>query len=176
MEKGQIIFLNGVTSAGKTSVAKALQDRDEPLLFALSDDLFEELLSDRYMEYSGPHYWERLREVVDLEYRTARLFSDLGRHVLIDGMLLEHPAFRPHLQRVLDLFAGYPFHIVNLVCPPEICRRRNLQRGDRDEFQSREQLDMMAGDIPAALTLDTSVLSPEACAREILARFFPRHV
>ena len=29
MEKGRIIFLNGVTSAGKTSIVEALQERDE---------------------------------------------------------------------------------------------------------------------------------------------------
>lgn len=29
MEKGRIIFLNGVTSAGKTSIVEALQERDD---------------------------------------------------------------------------------------------------------------------------------------------------
>lgn len=29
MEKGRIIFLNGVTSAGKTSIVEALQDRED---------------------------------------------------------------------------------------------------------------------------------------------------
>lgn len=30
MNKGRIIFLNGVTSSGKTSIVEALQERDEP--------------------------------------------------------------------------------------------------------------------------------------------------
>lgn len=29
MEKGRIIFLNGVTSSGKTSIVEALQERDD---------------------------------------------------------------------------------------------------------------------------------------------------
>lgn len=29
MEKGRILFLNGVTSAGKTSIVEALQERDD---------------------------------------------------------------------------------------------------------------------------------------------------
>lgn len=29
MEKGRILFLNGVTSSGKTSIVEALQERDD---------------------------------------------------------------------------------------------------------------------------------------------------
>lgn len=33
MEKGRIIFLNGVTSAGKTSIVEALQEHENEFFF-----------------------------------------------------------------------------------------------------------------------------------------------
>ena len=35
MEKGRIVFLNGVTSAGKTSIVEALQDRDDVFFYVV---------------------------------------------------------------------------------------------------------------------------------------------
>ena len=44
MEKGRIIFLNGVTSSGKTSIVEALQERDEPFFYVVANDLFQEMV------------------------------------------------------------------------------------------------------------------------------------
>ena len=46
MEKGRIIFLNGVTSAGKTSIVEALQERDDIFCYVVANDLFQELVGD----------------------------------------------------------------------------------------------------------------------------------
>ena len=44
MEKGRIIFLNGVTSAGKTSIVEALQERDDVFFYVVANDLFQEMV------------------------------------------------------------------------------------------------------------------------------------
>lgn len=123
MKKGTIIYLNGVTSSGKSFVAKALrQDMD---FYYLSDDVFEDHIV--HMQYDAPHY-----------------------------------------QTVLDIFRDHPLFMVDVHCPLEICRQRNVLRGDRHENQSQEQAEQMAQNVQYHLHLDTSTLSPAQCAREII--------
>ena len=39
MEKGRIIFLNGVTSAGKTSIVESLQSQEDIFFYVVANDL-----------------------------------------------------------------------------------------------------------------------------------------
>ena len=39
MTRGRILFLNGVTSSGKTSIAEALQERDDVFFHVVANDL-----------------------------------------------------------------------------------------------------------------------------------------
>ena len=92
MKNGTVIYLNGVTSSGKTSIVEAL--RSEGLdFYYLSDDVFEDNIINT--EYDAPGYWEALAEAVFLMHKTARLFSQHGKTVVIDSMLLENEAFSP---------------------------------------------------------------------------------
>lgn len=167
MKKGPVIYLNGVTSTGKSSIAEALRQCTE--FYYLSDDIFEDYIIDP-PDYGKPGYWEKLAEAVFLMYRTAALFSDHGKTVVIDSMLLESPAFTPHYTRMLEIFRDNPLFVTEVYCPLEICRQRNLSRGDRYENQSHEQAAVMAQNVHYDLRLDTSLLSPTQCAREILRR------
>lgn len=166
MKKGMIIYLNGVTSAGKSTIAEALRQWTD--FYYLSDDIFEDNIIDT-PEYGTQGYWEKLAEAVFLMYRTAALFSNYGKTVVIDSMLLESASFAPHYQRMLEIFQDHPLLVVDVHCPLEICCQRNLSRDDRQENQSREQAAVMARDVRYDLHLDTSRLTPEQCAREIIS-------
>lgn len=48
MNKGRIIFLNGVTSSGKTSIVEALQNREDCYFYVVANDLFEQMIGDRH--------------------------------------------------------------------------------------------------------------------------------
>lgn len=74
MEKGRIIFLNGVTSAGKTSIVEALQERDDIFFYVVANDLFQEMIGDKYLR---ENYWKYLSEVIILMYHTAKCYMDL---------------------------------------------------------------------------------------------------
>lgn len=165
MTKGKIIYLNGVTSAGKTAIVDALRKIGCTDFYYLSDDIFEDNIID--IEYESSRYWHKLSEAVFLMYKTARLFSDHGKTVIIDSMLMERPEFGPHYQKALDIFAGSQLIMVHVYCPLEICRQRNLNRPDRFEYQSHEQAKVMAQNVFYDLVLDTSMLTPEDCAKQI---------
>ena len=169
MEKGRIIYLNGVTSSGKTSIVEALQVRRDVFFYVVANDLFQEMVGEEYLKED---YWKYLGEVIIMMYHTAKLFSDMGKNVLIDGILVERDGVAPHYGRMREILKDNPLDIVEVFCPPEICRRRSVERGDRYETQPDEQAELMAKDIRYSLRVDTSRLSPEECAGEILKALF----
>lgn len=166
MEKGKIIYLNGVTSTGKTSIVEALQARDDYFFYVVANDLFEEMVGDKYLQQN---YWKYLSEVIILMYHTAKLFSDMGKNVIIDGMLVERDELKPHYGQVMEIFKDNPLDIVEVYCPLEICRERNIIRGNRYEMQSHDQYHYMAKNVQHSLRVDTSVHSSTECA-DIIAR------
>ncbi|MBO5071989.1 MAG: NUDIX domain-containing protein [Eubacterium sp.] len=168
-EKGRIIFLNGVTSAGKTSIVEALQNQEDIFFYVVANDLFQEMIGEQYLRKD---YWKYLSEVIIMMYHTAKLYSDMGKHVLIDGILVERQEIRPHYQQLLDILKDNPLDIVEIYCPLDICRQRNVIRGDRYETQSQEQADLMAPNIAYSARVDTSIYRPEECAEKIIRELF----
>ena len=169
MEKGKIIFLNGVTSSGKTSIVEALQERRDQFFYVVANDLFQEMVGEQYLE---ENYWKYLSEVIILMYHTAKLYSDLGKNVLIDGILVERDEIRPHYEQLMEIMKDSPLSIVEVYCPLDICKKRNLERGDRYESQSDEQAELMSKDIKYTMRVDTSVNSPAECAEQIVKTLF----
>lgn len=169
MEKGRIIFLNGVTSSGKTSIVDALQARKDRFFYVAANDLFQEMVGE---EYLNEDYWKYLSEVIIMMYRTAKLFSDYGKDILIDGILVERPEIKPHYERFKEIVKDNPFDIVEVYCPLDICRKRNIERGDRYEAQSEEQAKIMAEDIKYSCRVDTSIYTPKECADIIIQKLF----
>ncbi len=167
--QGRIIFLNGVTSAGKTSIVEALQERDDVFFYVVANDLFQEMVGDKFLRED---YWKYLSEVIIMMYHTAKLYSDMGKNVLIDGILVERDEIKPHYQQLMEILKENPLDIVEVYCPLDICRERNIARGDRYETQSDEQHELMAQNIEYSMRVDTSVNSPEECAELIVKELF----
>jgi len=166
MRKGRIIFLNGVTSSGKTSIVEALQDREDCYFYVVANDLFQEMVGDRFLRED---YWKHLSRVIILMYHTAKLYSDLGHDVLIDGILVERPELAPHYVQLRQILADNPLRIVEVACPLDVCRARNIERGDRYESQSEEQAALMAQGIDYAMRVETNRMTPEECAQAIVS-------
>lgn len=170
-KKGRVIFLNGVTSAGKTSIVEALQERDDVFFYVVANDLFQEMVGEKFLR---ENYWKYLSEVIILMYHTAKLYSDMGKNVLIDGILVEREEIAPHYQRLMDIMKDNPLDVVEVYCPLDICRKRNVARGDRYESQSDEQHQLMAKDIRYRLRVDTSLHTSEECAEIIMKELFEK--
>ncbi len=169
MDKGRIIFLNGVTSAGKTSIVEAIQERDDIFFYVVANDLFQEMVGEKYLR---ENYWKYLSEVIIMMYHTAKLYSDMGKNVLIDGILVERDEIVPHYQQLVEIMKNNPLDLVHVYCPLDICRKRNIVRGDRYESQSDEQHKLMAKNIEYRLSVDTSLYSAEECADQIIKELF----
>ena len=169
MENGRIIFLNGVTSSGKTSIVESLQNQEDIFFYVVANDLFQEMVGENYLRKD---YWKYLSEVIIMMYHTAKLYSDMGKNVLIDGILVEREEIKPHYSQLLEILKNNPLDIVEIYCPLDSCRQRNIIRGDRYETQSQEQYDLMAENIKYSAKVDTSIYSPEECAKKIIKELF----
>ena len=167
MDKGRIIYLNGVTSSGKTSIVEALQARRDVFFYVVANDLFQEMIGEEYLKED---YWKYLGEVIIMMYHTAKLFSDMGKNEIIDSILVERDGIAPHYERMREILHDNPLDIVEVFCPLDICRQRNIDRGDRYPSQSDEQAALMAKDIAYSMRVDTGRLSPEECADVILKK------
>ena len=138
MSKGKIIFLNGVSSSGKTTLANKLIE-ELPDYFHLSGDDFDiiiEKMEDRKNKRLIP---------VETEYffhRTVAMFSDKGVNLVVDHIL--HDNFTR--EDCFKVLSDYPVVLVGVHCPVEELERREKERGDRTIGQAKKQLEFVHKD------------------------------
>jgi len=182
MKTGKIIFLNGVTSSGKSSISKAVQEIADEQFYHLSNDMFfpiaHQMLHDKYIEEAGEKATEKyMAEAIVMMYHFAKAVAEQGINIIIDGMLEERSGFMEHYKKtnydiMLGVFAGFDIFMVEVFCPLGECRRRNIARGDRGENQSCEQHEIMNKTIKYDFFVDTSVSSADECADKILKELY----
>ena len=170
---GKIIFLNGVTSCGKTTVAECVKAMCSDPIYVFSNDIFHNMVSERVYDKYESAFWTFVADTITAQYYAARGCVDAGFNVLIDGMLLDLPEYverfgRRNIELVNEIFAGCDFTLIDLTCPIEELRRRNIARGDRGVYQSDEQLSFMTKEYHADLTFDVMTVMPDETAEAIL--------
>lgn len=170
MNKGRIIFLNGLTSCGKTSVAEQMKTLCGDVLYVVSNDIFHCMVDWKFFT---DDYWKMVAHTITAQYYAARGMAEAGFSVVIDGMLLDLPAYREQFGKsnaelVKEIFAGLDVTFADFRCPPEELRRRNLARGNRGEFQSDEQARLMTKNFSFDLVIDVMKTMPDESAVRIL--------
>lgn len=170
MEKGKIIFLNGVASAGKTTLSKMLQARlAEPYYW---------LNVDEFITFStvNPHnpmtYFEKGKDPVSLFPHIIKLFSDLGVNVIADAAFVRGRRnlflAMETLNVCIEMLHEYPVLYVHVTCPLEELHRREEERFNR-HIEKSEHLntEISASDI-YDITVDTYQNTKEECADKII--------
>lgn len=164
MDKGRIIFLNGVSSCGKTSLAKVLQSKlDEPFYW-LSVDAFCNMWPEKFMQTDPIQTYLRIQSGM---HHTIRLFSDRGINTIVDHVL-EAPY--KTMEECVSLLHDRPVLFVHVVCPLEELRRREKARGDREIGQGESQLPLLTPQDTYDMTVDTFHNTLEQCADRIIER------
>ncbi|MBO5257674.1 MAG: AAA family ATPase [Clostridia bacterium] len=170
---GRIIFLNGVTSCGKTTVAECIKAMCSEPVYVFSNDIFHNMVSPRVYEKHESAFWHFVADTITAQYYAARGCADAGFTVLIDGMLLDLPEYverfgKRNIELVTEIFSGCEFTLIDLTCPVDELRRRNIARGDRGVNQSDEQLSFMTKSYHADLTVDVMTAMPDETAEAIM--------
>ena len=176
---GQIVILNGAPRSGKTSIARAIQESFEGAWMNLGVDAFKAITPQRFQPGIG------LRpggERPDLEplivtlylamYDAIAAHSRRGVNVVVD--VGHHDVYsRPLaiLPQCAARLAGAPAIVVGVRCPVEtVAERRRATWGEPRLEEARRFDDAVHALGIYDLELDTSALSPEACAEAIRRR------
>lgn len=83
--KGQNRFSKRRYQRRKNFHCKSASGARRHVFYALSNGLFHSMVGRRQLM---ENYWGCLSEAIIMMYHTAKLFSDMGHNVLIDGLLL----------------------------------------------------------------------------------------
>lgn len=174
-KRGTVIYLNGVTSTGKTTLTNKIQELSEENCYSFCNDHFQNIVSRKFL---NKNYIRYLIEAIVVMYHSAVSASKLGIDSVIDGMVTEYPAFqevfrKSHYDIINEIF-GDELMMVEVYCPLEECRRRNIARGDRGENQSQWQYDMMNRDVVHDFKVDTFADDSDTCARQIIDKLKSR--
>jgi len=164
MNWGHIICLNGVTSSGKTSIAKEIQNLSEENYYHVSLDMFEQMAD---LKYRIQAYYFELNDCVTVMYKTISSFAKLGKNVILDTVMLNIPEFPNIYERFIETCEGIKIFNIHVVCSIDECGKRTVARGDRRLGLSEWHNERMA-DIPYFFTVDTMNKSSAECASEIL--------
>jgi len=174
-----VIILNGVSSAGKTTLAKAIQQAASGDFLHLSMDGFMAMLPDgrefasewfpaQDGEVDGkPHVAIRSgplgEKLLAAMRRTTADLADQGFNVIVDEVCsaLVIADYRQQLAR-------HRVHVVQVAADLVEVERRERERGDRLIGLAREQVGRIHEGVRYDQVTDTSVRSADECAQEVL--------
>ena len=179
-----IIFLNGTSSAGKSSTAKKIQELcTEPVLHMGIDSFFFSLdpryvgvgreahLGYQFVEQANPSGPTTIvkkgklgRELSQALHRALRAIADRDIHLVIDDLLFEEEDFQDYL----EVFADKEVYFIAIKPSLEVVEAREKERGDRMQGLARGLYADVYENKIFDLEIDVSMISPETAARRVL--------
>lgn len=184
MRQGQIIHLNGTSSSGKSTIARALQEMlDEPYLHTGIDHFLEHYPSRMIAHSDGidprsADGWlavfqdDALVEVrigplgyqlIGAMYRAIAALAESGINVIVDDVIYD-----PHvLQIAVETLQQCDVFFVGIRCALEVAERRERARGNRARGGARTFHDRVHQNALYDLEVDSGQLKPMECALQI---------
>jgi chloramphenicol 3-O phosphotransferase len=172
----QVVLLNGVSSSGKTTIARSLQKAlVTPWLLLGVDDLIRAMPNEGLEDGSLLHIgktgqvdvgpgWQKLE--VSWYIGVAAIAAS-GTGVIVDEVFLGGRKSQDRLRAALgDLGVLW----VGVECDHDVARAREALRPDRVPGMAEAQAAVVHEGVLYDLTVNTSHTSPESCAATILSR------
>jgi chloramphenicol 3-O phosphotransferase len=156
------IVLHGPTSAGKSSLARALQDSSDIPVFHISLDAFVEMSRRRDMRSE-----QELNQALRLHHlnlqSTLRRVAESHFEIVLDLVLRDTIA----LDECIAALSPRQTFVIGVSCPLNVLEQRERARPDRGDGMARSQFGHPTYSRPYSMRLDTSTCSPEEGARQI---------
>ena len=181
----KIIYLNGSTSAGKTTLARMLQAQlPQPYMHIGIDSVTEMMpvgINDFTGGFSEQGFW--LKKQVDAEGVATQLLqlgpyaqkvmntlrdlvitlANKGHNVIVDDVSLTEEGYA----RWREEMAPFNTLFVGLIAPTEVLEKREIKRGDRMIGAARAENALVHMNKVYDVFLDTHQLSMQACVEII---------
>ncbi len=169
-KKGKIVFLNGVSSSGKTTLALALQEKSENTFFIIAQDIFRQMWGRKYNEDSPNNIYNT---TMSLMYKTIKLFADEGKNVIVDHLIFTDDFLDSYngegtLKDAVNVLSNYPVLFVHVTCNVEELRIREKARGDREIGHAESQLEYLSPKDNYDLTIDTQATTTDEAIEMII--------
>ena len=179
----KIILLNGVGSAGKSTLARAILAQAHDVFLHVPMDYWLEMMPGRTLGtadgltfetaerdgkpvitvVSGPAQERALRGI---RHAVAAMAAQ-GSNMEVDEVLFGDEAWNEYHA----LLKPYAFHTVGVFAPLDVLEAREKARGDRAIGLARGQFDVVHRGRTYDITVDTAASSADDCARAIVERF-----
>jgi chloramphenicol 3-O phosphotransferase len=172
---GRIIFLNGASSSGKSSLAKALQQTlPEPFLHVSSDHLAASGMLPARRGKDGPFAWQaqmRPRFFAGF-HRCLPALAAAGNDLIVE-QIIEFPAWRTDLALLLG---GLDVFLIGVHCDLAEIDRRERARADRrtGEGRTHVETDLIHTFGPYDLDIDTTHGITSTLTEHVLAAWQTR--
>jgi chloramphenicol 3-O phosphotransferase len=163
---GLIIFLNGTSSSGKSSIADELMGMLAEPYYRMAVDVFWAMRNGA--ELTEENFMDVLRRNRAGFHRAVAGMAAAGNNVVVDHLFSE--PWR--LADCLELFPPQDVVLVGVHCPLPELERRERERGDRQPGIAAKQFPLVHAHGVYDIEVDTSTMSPHDCARRI-ADFLP---
>jgi chloramphenicol 3-O phosphotransferase len=178
----RIVLINGVGSAGKGSIAKALQTITTDPFLHVEMDAFLQMLPEtcvghpdgitfETVQHEGkPEVIIRTGPVADQAFRGMRhaiaAMAAQGNNLIVDDVMV-----KGQMAEYVTLLSAFDLFLVGVFAPLDILEARERQRGDRMIGLARWQYDRVHEGMTYDLELDTSSATPIECANLIKQKF-----
>jgi len=171
---GTVIFINGTSSSGKTSLVRALQARLEQPYLDLGIDRFIFALPKRYLERP---LWDDVLGHADSAGATGKALVTGMHHAIAAAaraglnMIADHVLVKQAwVEECARLFSELPAYLVGIHCPLEVLEQRERARKDRTLGQARTQFPVIHKYSLYDAEVDTAACGPDECAEQVLRR------
>ena len=191
MQPGKIIFLNGSSSAGKTTIAIMLQQMLDQPYQHIALDQFRDGMPGRYRGLNSPdgtpgelglnvvptqregelvteiRFGSMGEQVLRGMRRAVAAFARVGNNVIVDDLL-----FKPeYLDDYAEAFAGLEAWLIGVRCSLDVVNEREAQRLGRFPGTATSHFhEVHAHGEDYDLEIDTSASTPRDCAQLIIER------
>ena len=136
MPKGKVIFLNGVSSSGKTTLAKSLQEQLPEPFYWIAIDTFIDMMPQKYKQPNTPEAMSVCLKTVSFVHSTIKYFIDMGMNIIVEHIF--HT--KGWMEECLELLHEYHIIFIHVTCPLNELQRREEMRGNCDFFRIENQL------------------------------------
>ena len=166
MMNKRIILLNGPSSSGKSTLARALQAR------------ITEERNERYTIVSIDDFMKLSQEETIYEDDVFDISGDMCEQVLqdlrvCDGVIIDHVITSQRIFCQLNqMLQGYPLCLIHVTCPLEVLRKREIQRHNRCLGSAEASYTYLFPKDGYHLTVDTHEMTTDECAAQICHAIF----
>ena len=161
---GRIIFLNGTSSSGKSTLAKRLQATLADPYLHIEVDQFLGTLPEQCRDWSKPENARAVYKLVSGMHRCVGTLAAAGNNLIVDTVL----ASDDNLAECVFVLAHLQVTFVGVYCDIAEAERRESKRPDRKAGLARAQAAHVHAYGLYDLKVDTSKESPEQAAARIV--------